>query len=68
MQYARLTKKAILDLSNGRGDVKTNISKIVYYTAVQNLMFQSLQSAFLDFYLTMKKMKKNYKNGKRKNK
>ena len=45
MQYARLTKKAILDLSNGRGDVKTNISKIVYYTAVQNLMFQSLQSA-----------------------
>ena len=45
MQYMRLTKKAILDLSNGRGDMKTNISKIVYYTAVQNVMFQSLQSA-----------------------
>tara|TARA_R110000772_G_scaffold145969_2_gene256084 strand:- start:756 stop:1895 length:1140 start_codon:yes stop_codon:yes gene_type:complete len=45
MQYMRLTKKAFLDLKNGRGDVKTNISKIVYYTFVQNIIFSSLQSA-----------------------
>jgi hypothetical protein len=45
MQYARLTKKAVLDLVNGRGDAKTNISKILYYGAVQNLIFSSLQKA-----------------------
>ena len=45
MQYARLTKKAVLDLANGRGDAKTNISKILYYGAVQNLIFSSLQKA-----------------------
>ena len=45
MQYMRLTKKAIQDLKNGRGDVKTNISKIVYYTTVQNIIFSGLQSA-----------------------
>lgn len=45
MQYMRLTKKAFLDLKNGRGDAKTNISKIVYYTVLQNIIFSSLQSA-----------------------
>jgi hypothetical protein len=45
MQQARLVKKAGLDLINNRGDAKTNISKIVYYTAVQNVIFGSLQSA-----------------------
>ena len=45
MQYMRLTKKAILDIKNKRGDLKTNISKIVYYTAIQNIIFASLQSA-----------------------
>lgn len=43
MQYARLTKKATLDLINGRGDWKTNMSKIIYYGAVQNLMFTYMQ-------------------------
>ena len=38
-------KKAISDLANGRGDFKTNISKIVYYGAVQNLIFYSMQTA-----------------------
>jgi hypothetical protein len=42
-QYARLTKKAVLDLSNGRGDPKTNISKMLYYGFVQNLYFSFLQ-------------------------
>ena len=44
-QYARLIKKAALDLKNRRGDVKTNISKIIYYTFVQNLIFNALQQA-----------------------
>jgi hypothetical protein len=45
MQYMRLTKKAILDIKNRRGDFKTNLSKIVYYTAVQNIIFSALQTA-----------------------
>ncbi len=45
MQYMRLTKKAFLDLKNGRGDAKTNITKIAYYMAVQNIIFSSLQAA-----------------------
>jgi len=45
MQYMRLTKKAFLDLKNNRGDPKSNISKIVYYTFIQNVIFSSLQSA-----------------------
>ena len=44
-QYARLTDKAIRDLKNNRGDAKTNISKIIYYTTVQNLIFNALQQA-----------------------
>ena len=46
MQYARETKKAVLDLANGRGDTATNISKIIYYGAVQNIVFGALQSAY----------------------
>ena len=45
MQYMRLTKKAFRDLINGRGDWKTNMSKIIYYSTVQNLIFYSLQTA-----------------------
>ena len=45
MQYARITKKAAVDLIKGRGDWKTNVSKIVYYTFVQNLIFNALQQA-----------------------
>merc|ERR1712078_301733 len=45
MQYARLTKKAALDLVNGRGDWKTNMSKLLYYGAVQNIIFTYLQQA-----------------------
>ena len=43
MQYARLTKKAAQDLINGRGDWKTNISKIAYYSVIQNIIFSALQ-------------------------
>jgi hypothetical protein len=45
MQYARLTKKAALDLINGRGDWKTNLSKLMYYGAVQNIIFSAMQTA-----------------------
>ncbi len=44
-QYARIIKKATSDLKNGRGDAKTNISKIIYYGAAQNLLFNALQQA-----------------------
>ena len=45
MQMTRLTKKALSDLVNNRGDWKSNISRILYYGAVQNLIFGSLQTA-----------------------
>ena len=45
MQYARLIKKAASDLKNRRGDVRTNISKIIYYGVAQNLIFNALQQA-----------------------
>jgi len=45
MQYARIIKRASQDLINGRGDWKTNVSKIVYYGAMQNLIFNALSSA-----------------------
>ena len=48
-QYARLMNKAYLDLKNGRGDAKTNISKIIYYGAAQNLLFNALQQALFAF-------------------
>jgi hypothetical protein len=45
MQYARIMKRAAQDLINGRGDWKSNVSKIVYYGAIQNLMFNALSNA-----------------------
>jgi len=44
-QYARIIKKAASDLKNKRGDWKNNISKIIYYGAMQNLIFNALQQA-----------------------
>ena len=51
MQYTRLTKKALSDIINGRGDTKANVSRILYYGAVQNIIFGTLQTglAFLMF-------------------
>ena len=45
MQYARLQKRAIQDLANKRGDWKANMSKVIYYGVVQNLIFNALQQA-----------------------
>ena len=45
MQYNRLIKKAGSDLLNKRGDWRSNVSRIIYYGALQNIIFTSLQSA-----------------------
>tara|TARA_R100001594_G_scaffold31640_2_gene58933 strand:+ start:12612 stop:23468 length:10857 start_codon:yes stop_codon:yes gene_type:complete len=45
MQYTRLTKKSLSDLANRRGDPKSHISRIMYYSAVQSIVFLSLQQA-----------------------
>ena len=45
MQYARESKKAVLDLKNKRGDAKTNISKLAYYAFAQSALFSAMQSA-----------------------
>ena len=45
MQYARIMDKAGRDIINGRGDLKHNISKIVYYGFAQSILFGALQSA-----------------------
>ena len=47
MQMTRLTKKALSDLVNGRGDAKANISKIIYYGVVQNLIFGAMQTGLM---------------------
>ena len=45
MQYTRIIKRSSQDLINGRGDWKTNVSKIVYYGAMQNLLFSALSNS-----------------------
>jgi len=45
MQYARIINKAARDLANGRGDTKTHVSKIAYYSVAQGILFGALQSA-----------------------
>ena len=45
MQYNRIIKRAAQDWINGRGDAKTHASKIVYYGAVQSMIFYGLQNA-----------------------
>ena len=45
MQYNRIMKRAAQDMVNGRGDPKEHISKIIYYGAVQSMIFYGLQTA-----------------------
>lgn len=44
-QYARIIKKAGQDLAARRGDTVTNISKLIYYSAVQGFIFNAIQQA-----------------------
>ena len=43
MQYNRIIKRAGQDLYYGRGDWRSNLSKIVYYSSLQNFLFNFLQ-------------------------
>jgi hypothetical protein len=45
LQYSRIIKKSVIDLVKGRGDALNNISKIVYYSTLQNIFFNLLQNA-----------------------
>jgi len=49
MQYARIQEKAVRDLINGRGDKKTNFSKLAYYGFIQSTAFTALQNAMFAF-------------------
>ena len=49
MQYMRMQEKATRDIINGRGDFKSNASKIAYYGVVQSLIFAALQSALFAY-------------------
>ena len=46
-QYFRLTKKAVSDIANGRGNFKQNMTKIASYAIIQNAIFTAAQSASL---------------------
>jgi hypothetical protein len=43
-QYSRIMKKAAIDIVKGRGSLANNVGKIVYYGALQNIMFNALQN------------------------
>ena len=43
-QYSRIMKKAAIDIAKRRGSLANNVGKIVYYGAVQNIMFNALQN------------------------
>jgi len=59
MQYARLIKKSTKDLLAGRGDWKTNLSKILYYGVIQNLIFSGLQAALFTLLFDEEEEKKD---------
>ena len=44
-QYFRIMTKAVLDIKNKRGSLKSNMSKIAYYAVLQNALFAALQTA-----------------------
>lgn len=48
-QYTRRGRKGIRNIINGRGDFKTELSVSLYYLAVQNIIFNSLQNALFTF-------------------
>ena len=66
MQYTRLMKRGVQDLAAGRGDWRTNMSKIAYYGFVQNFIFNALQQALIamgfDDDMDDEKQKEKYNN------
>jgi hypothetical protein len=49
-QYSRIIKKSAIDLIKGRGSAANNIAKIVYYSTIQNMMFNFLQNAMFSMF------------------
>jgi len=45
LQYARIIKRSALNIAKNRGNFAGNVSKIVYYAAIQNFIFNFLQNA-----------------------
>ena len=45
MQYNRIIKKNAQDLVAGRGNRMEKVSKIIYYSTIQNLIFNAMQKA-----------------------
>jgi len=45
MQYNRIIKRNAQDLIDGRGDPKEKITRIIYYSTIQNLLFNAMQKA-----------------------
>jgi hypothetical protein len=45
MQYNRIIKRNAQDLIAGRGDKKEKITQIIYYSTIQNFIFNALQKA-----------------------
>ena len=46
-QYARIIKKEMYNIKNGRGNAAVSLARISYYSMAQNALFISLQSALL---------------------
>jgi len=44
-QYFRIMTKAVLNIKNKRGNLKSHISQIAYYAFLQNALFATLQTA-----------------------
>ena len=66
MQYTRLTIKAAKDLIAGRGDMKTNISKIATYMIIQNIVFSAMQQAMFSVLFEDDEDENEEKNEKKK--
>jgi hypothetical protein len=45
LQYSRIIKRSALNIAKNRGSFAGNVSKIVYYAAIQNFIFNFLQNA-----------------------
>ena len=50
MQSARIQKKSAQDLLNRRGDPKEHLSKILYYGAMQSLLFNTLSNGLFTLF------------------
>lgn len=60
-QYSRIIKKSTIDLVKGRGSAANNISKIIYYSVIQNLFFNFMQNALFSIMWDDDEEKKNSK-------